>query len=111
VEARRDAAEVPTHDDPEHGTGRHLLAGADGGADRLVLGRDPRGVPDRDHSAAGDQAGVVDDADAGGDDSSALRGSDIDAAVTGGVRRRRRLKSADDGRMAGQRPPPRVLGG
>jgi hypothetical protein len=60
--------------------------------DRLVLGADAVRMRNYDYAAAGDRSGEAHPAGAGREHQRPGRSGEIDAAVPGGVRRRRRLE-------------------
>ena len=82
----------------------HDRTGSHRRANRLVLGEHAVRVRDDDNAAARYRAGEADCAATSGDDGLADAGGQIDATVSCGIPRRRRLERPDDAKQNDRRP-------
>ncbi|ACY98949.1 collagen, type VI, alpha 2 [Thermomonospora curvata DSM 43183] len=94
-------------EDAQHGPGRHLPAGPDGGDDGQV-GRPQVAVRDGDHPVPGDTAREGDPARAGRMDGLAGPGEQIDPAMAGPPGNGGRAETAEHRGDGAQRPLPRA---
>jgi hypothetical protein len=106
VQARGRLAAGMTGDEPaEYVTGANWLSTMDDRGERLVGSPQATRMVDADHAAARHRTGEVNHAGTGRPDGNARRRGQIDPAVTGQPRLRRRLEPPDHRGHAVQRPP------
>lgn len=100
------AADVPGDEPADRLSLRNVLTDMHARGERLIGGAQPAGMHHRDHSAAGQRAGVADRSARGGVDHFARRTGQVDPPMAGTVAGRRRIEAAGDPQRRRQRRSP-----